>query len=168
MVYDKLARVRGPRVHISLDVDKGDSDEAKELPFVMGVVSDLSGTPMKRNEKGELVPVPLRPLRDREFTEITKENFGKVMKSMNVAEIIEAENTIKGDGSTSKFALTFEDMSSFDPVRVAEQIPELKDLLDLRDKLKQLEAMAGVNGKLEDVLKEIMEKAGQLEKGSDN
>jgi type VI secretion system protein ImpB len=165
MIYDKLARVRGPRVHIGLDVDKGDSDEAKELPFVMGVVSDLSGTPMKRNEKGELVPAPLKPLRDREFVEVTKENFDKVMAGMNVAETIEAENTIKGDGSTSRFTLQFKEMGDFLPDRIAQQIPELKDLLELRDKLKQLEAMSGVNGKLEDLLKEIMEKVGKVEGG---
>ena len=77
MVYDKLARVRGPRVHISLDVDKGDSDEAKELPFVMGVVSDLSGTPMKRNEKGELVGTAVQehpnPILQPVFRTIRKE-----------------------------------------------------------------------------------------------
>ncbi|MFY7873805.1 MAG: type VI secretion system contractile sheath small subunit, partial [Pirellula sp.] len=95
-VHDKLSRVRKARVHITYDVDTGDATEKKELPFLMGVVGDFSGQPMKRNENGEYEPVKLKGLRERKFTEIDRDNLNDVLKQMTPGVSMEVENTLKG------------------------------------------------------------------------
>ena len=85
-VHKKLERVRKPRVHITYEVEIGDAQEVKELPFVVGVMGDFSGDPTQ----------PLRPLRDRKFTQIDRDNFNEVMASMNPGLNFRVENTLKG------------------------------------------------------------------------
>ena len=88
-VHKKLERVRKPRVHITYEVEIGDAQEVKELPFVVGVLGDFSGDPTE----------PLQPLKDRKFVQIDRDNFNEVMARMTPGLNLRVENTLKGDGT---------------------------------------------------------------------
>src|SRR5215470_16869381 len=85
----KLDRVRPPRVHITYDVEIGDAIEMKELPFVVGVLADLSGKPEE----------PLARLRDRKFVDIDRDNFADVMKGMKPRLAFKVDNKLTNDES---------------------------------------------------------------------
>lgn len=172
-VHSKINRVRKPRVHITYEVETGDATEKKELPFLMGVVGDFSGKPMRRTANGEYQPVELKELRDRKFVNIDRDNIDDVMKQMSPGVSMEVENTIAGDGSTMKVNMAFESMKDFDPDRVARQVPALAKLLEIRDKLSELKTRADVSPKLEATLDEILKDADNVktfagELGSDS
>lgn len=158
-VHDKLSRVRKPRVHITYNVDIGDATEKKELPFLMGVVGDFSGSPMKINDKGEYEAVKLPALKDRKFVNIDRDNINDVMKSMRPGVGLEVENTLKGDGSTMKVNLAFESMKDFDPAQIANQVPALKKLLETRAQLSELLTKADVSSNLDATLEEVLKNA---------
>src|ERR1051325_2279759 len=108
-VHRKLERVRKPRVHITYEVEIGDAQEVKELPFVVGVMGDFSGDPTK----------PLKPLKDRKFTTIDRDNFNEVMANMNPGLNLRVENTLAGDGTEFAASLAFNSIEDFEPARVA-------------------------------------------------
>ncbi len=155
-VHDKLNRVRKPRVHITYNVDTGDATEKKELPFLMGVVGDFSGNPMKRSSTGEYEPAELKTLRDRKFVNIDRDNINEVLKQMTPGVAMEVDNTIKGDGTKMKVNLAFESLKDFDPAKVAMQVPALKKLLDVRSQLSELLTKADVSSKLDATLEEVL------------
>jgi type VI secretion system protein ImpB len=162
---DKLNRVRKPRVHITYEVDTGDATEKRELPFLMGVVGDFSGVPMKRQPNGEVVPVPskeLKELRDRKFIDINRDNINDVLKQMTPGVQLEVENTLKGDGTNLKVNLAFESLKDFDPAQVANQVPALKKLLEIRDQLSELKTKADVSAKLESTLEEVLKNTANV------
>ncbi len=146
-IYGKLNRVRKPRVHISFDVETNGAQQVKELPFVMGVMGDFSGDPTK----------PLKPLRDRGFVQIDRDNFDKVMASMNPGLKLTVENKLAGDGSDMKVDLAFNSIDDFDPAKVAEQVPALKALLETRAKLRDLLVKADRSGELEELLENVLQ-----------
>src|ERR1700687_3614630 len=86
-IQHKLDRVRPPRVHITYDVEIGDAIELKELPFVLGVMADLSGKPDE----------PLPRLRDRKFVQIDRDNFNDVMRGMKPRLTFQADNKLTND-----------------------------------------------------------------------
>src|SRR5213082_1799239 len=88
-VHDKLERVRKPRVHITYEVETEGAQVVKELPFVVGVLGDFSGQPTE----------PLKPLKDRKFIQIDRDNFSDVMARMAPGLNLRVPNTLKGDGS---------------------------------------------------------------------
>ena len=88
---EKLKRVRPPRVHITYEVETEGATVIKELPFVMGVIGDFSGSHPTQ---------PLRPLEERKFVEINRDNFDSVMKRMSPGLEMRVENTIEGNGTT--------------------------------------------------------------------
>ena len=88
-VHDKLNRVRKPRVHISYEVETEGAQIQRELPFVIGVMGDFSGDPTQ----------PLRPLAERKFTQIDRDNFNDVMARMAPGLNLKVENTLADDGS---------------------------------------------------------------------
>ncbi len=143
-IHKKLSRVRPPRVNITYDVHTGDAIEKKELPFVMGVLANLSGKPAE----------PLEPFKDREFVEVTPDNFDEVLASMNPHLQYTVDNKLSDDEEAGKLAveLDFKSLDDFSPDRVAEQIPALKKLLDLRQELADLRGSLQGNDKLEDIL----------------
>src|SRR5688500_16509986 len=96
-VHDKLQRVRQPRVRTAHDVEREGAVVQKELPFVVGVIGDFSGNPTE----------PLKPLKDRKFIQIDRDNFNDVMKRMTPALNIRVENTLKGDNSEFAVQLKF-------------------------------------------------------------
>jgi type VI secretion system protein ImpB len=163
-LQQKLTRVRPPRVHITTDVETGDAIEMKELPFVVGVLGDFSGQPAE--------PLPL--LRDRKFVEINPDNFDAVLEKMKPRLALTVENKLqpdKPDAGKLKLDLTFNSLEDFEPQRVAERIPALKELLDLRTKLGDLKGSFQGNPNFEEQLDEIVKNtekrsqlAGEIEK----
>ena len=155
-VHGKLGRVRKARVHITYEVDTGDATEKKELPFLMGVVGDFSGQPMRLNSNGEYEPVKLKGLRERKFTDIDRDNLNDVLKQMTPGVSMEVDNTLKGDGSSMKVNLAFGSMKDFEPAQVAMQVPALKNLLEVRAQLSELLTKTDVSANLEATLEEVL------------
>lgn len=147
-VQKKLGRVRAPRVHISYDVEVGDAIEMKELPFVMGVLADLTGHP-----KGE------RPrLKDRKFTEITPDNFDDVLARMEPHLQFKVDNKLSDEEDAGKIGvdLDFKSLDDFSPERVAEQVGPVRKLLELRQQLADLRGSLQGNDRLEEILQETL------------
>ena len=152
-VHKKLERVRPPRVHVTYDVEVGDAIETKELPFVMGVLADLSGQPRE----------PLARLKDRRFVEITPDNFDSVLESFKPHVAFAVDNKLNEDPNAGqlKVDLDFKSLDDFEPTQVAKQVRPLKELLDLRTKLSDLRGALQGNDKLDELL---MDAAGNTEK----
>jgi len=151
----KLERVRPPRVNISYDVETGGAIETKQLPFVMGVLADLSGQP------AEALP----RLKERKFVEVTPDNFDTVLKSMRPRVAFAVENKLAPD-SSSKIGvdLTFESLDDFAPERVAQQVKPLRELLELRTKLADLRGSLQGNEKLDEILQSTLNDSAALKK----
>jgi type VI secretion system protein ImpB len=153
----KLDRVRPPRVHVTYDVETGDAIEVKELPFVMGVLGDLTGQPEQ----------PLPKLKERKFVEVTPDNFDSVLEGMKPHLSFSVENKLSEDPDAGqlKVDLRFKSMEDFEPEQVARQVKPLKEMLDLRTKLSDLRGSLQGNDKLEELLLEAVnnsEKMGKL------
>jgi type VI secretion system protein ImpB len=144
----KLDRVRAPRVQITYDVEVGDAIEMKELPFVMGVLGDLTGQPEK----------PLAALKERKFVEINPDNFDTVLKGMEPHLAYSVANKLSdtADGSQLKVDLKFESLDDFSPENVAKQIGPLRELLELRTRLSDLRGSLQGNDKLDEMLLEAV------------
>jgi len=140
-------------VHIEYKVETGNATEKKHLPFLMGVVGDYSGN-KPTNE--------LKPLRDRKFVNIDRDNINDVLKSMTPGLSMEVENTLAGDGSMMKVNLKFESMDDFNPGNVAEQVAPLKKLLDVRNQLKDLRSKMDVSTDLEATLEQVLKKTDNV------
>ena len=142
----KIDRVRPPRVHITYDVEVGDAIEMKELPFVMGVISDLSGKPDE----------PLPRIRDRKFVEIDRDNFNDVMKGMKPRLAFQVDNKLTSDDSKIGVELRFNNIEDFEPEQVARQVEPLRKLMEIRRELTGLLAKTDGNDKLGERLREII------------
>jgi type VI secretion system protein ImpB len=151
-IHDKLKRVRKPRVHITYEVETEGAAVQRELPFVVGVVGDFSGNPTEK----------LKPLKDRKFVQIDRDNFDEVLSRMTPGLNMRVENTLKGDGSEMPVNLKFESMADFEPVNVARQVEPLRKLLETRDKLRDLLSKVDRSDKLESVLEQILTNTEQL------
>lgn len=151
---DKLSQNRKPRVHLTFDVETEGGMVQKELPFVVGVMGDFSGTPTQ----------PLKPLKDRKFTMVDRDNFNEVMAQQNAGLNLRVANTIKEDGSELGVSLKFKSMEDFEPANVARQIEPLRKLLETRDKLRELQTKVDVSDKLENVLEDVLANSEGLEK----
>lgn len=155
-VHAKLERVRPPRVHVTYNVEIGDAIELKEIPFVMGVLADLSGQPAE----------PLPKLQDRRFVEITPDNFDAVLEKMTPRVAFSVENKLSDESEAGNLGidLTFKSLEDFEPENVAKRVKPLKDLLDLRTKLSDLVGTLQGNEKLEKLLNEVINDSGKLDK----
>lgn len=145
-VHKKLERVRKPHVHITYDVETGGAMEKKELPFVMGVLGDFSGNPTQ----------PLKPLSERKFINIDRDNFDQVMARMTPGLNFRVENTILDDGSEMAVQLQFNKMEDFEPAKIVEQIKPLRELLETRNKLRDLLTCVDRSEQLENVLEDVL------------
>jgi len=151
-VHDKLNRVRKPRVHITYDVETGGAAIERELPFIVGVMGDFAGDPSE----------PLKPLAERKFTQIDRDNFNDVMARVAPGLNMKVENTLAGDGSEVAVNLKFRSIDDFEPARVAEQVPALKALMDTRAKLRDLMSKVDNSEKLEELLDEDLQDEAKL------
>jgi type VI secretion system protein ImpB len=122
-----IARNRAPRVQIEYDVELYGAEKSVQLPFVMGVMSDLSGNPAK----------PLPAVADRKFVEISVDNFDDRLKAMEPRVAVQVPNTLTGEGNLN-VDLTFESLADFSPAAVARKIPALNALLQARTQLANL------------------------------
>ncbi|HLH39490.1 MAG TPA: type VI secretion system contractile sheath small subunit [Bryobacteraceae bacterium] len=154
-VHAKLERVRPPRVHVTYNVEIGNAIELKEIPFVMGVLADLSGMPEE----------PLPKIKDRRFVEITPDNFDAVLDSMKPRVAFSVENRLSEDPNAGKIGidLSFKSMEDFEPEQVARRVEPLRELLELRTKLSDLVGTLQGNEKLERLLQDVINDAGKLE-----
>src|SRR5947207_5656105 len=143
-IHDKLDRVRKPRVHITYQVETEGAEVEKELPFVVGVLGDFSGNPTE----------PLKPLKDRKFIQIDRDNFNDVMARMTPGLNLKVENTLKADGSEMGVQLKFRSMEDFEPGQVVQQVEPLRKLLETRDKLRDLLTKADRSPDLEAILEQ--------------
>jgi type VI secretion system protein ImpB len=124
-----LTRVRPPRVKITYDVEIGNAIEKKELPFIVGILADLAGDPAKE-------PVPLK---DRKFVEIDRDNFDTVLKAIGPQIEIKVKDHLNGaEGAELSIPLAFEKIDDFRPESLIQQVGPLKDLLEKRNKLRDL------------------------------
>lgn len=145
-IHDKLKRVRKPRVHITYDLETNGTREEKEIPFVMGVMGDYSGD----NTEGK------KALKDRKFASIDSENFNDLMSKVSPELRLKVENTLENDGSEMALNLAFNSMEDFEPQRLVEQVEPLKQLLDTRNKLRDLLTKADRSEDLEKVLEDVL------------
>jgi type VI secretion system protein ImpB len=122
-----IARNRAPRVQIDYDVELYGASKKVELPFVMGVMADLSGNPAE----------PLAPVADRKFLEIDIDNFDERLKATKPRVAFQVPNTLTGEGNVA-VEMTFESMDDFSPAAVARKVDSLNKLLTARTQLANL------------------------------
>jgi type VI secretion system protein ImpB len=140
-----IARNRAPRVQIEYEVEVYGSEKKIELPFVMGVMADLSGKPAD----------PLAPVADRKFLEIDIDNFDDRLKAAKPRVAFRVPNTLTGEGNLS-VDITFESMEDFSPGAVARKVESLNKLLTARQQLSNL--ITYMDGKVgaEEVVKKLL------------
>lgn len=149
----KLDCIRKPRVQITYDVEKDGAIELKEIPFVMGVLADLSAKPLE----------PLPKLKDRKFVNIDRDNFDSVLAGTKPRLVYRVENKLANDGSQIGVELNFKSMADFEPEQVVNQIEPLRKLLEARKKLNELRNTMAGNEKLEEALHEILKNTEKLQ-----
>lgn len=149
-----LDRVRSPRVQITYDVEVGDAIEMKEIPFVVGVLADLSGKPEE----------PLPKLKERKLVEIDRDNFNKVLEGMKPRLAYRVDNKLSDDESAMAVELKFKSLEDFHPEKVAKQIDPLRKLVEAREKLSGLLNKLDGNDKLDELLQEVISSTDSLEK----
>ena len=139
-----IARNRAPRVQVEYDLELYGAEKKVNLPFVMGVMADLSGKPED----------PLAPVSDRKFLEIDVDNFDERLKSSKPRVAFQVPNTLTGEGNLS-VDLSFESMDDFSPAAVARKVDSLNKLLTAREQLSNL--LAYMDGKSD--AEELIQKA---------
>ena len=122
-----IGRNRAPRVQIEYDVELYGAEKKIQLPFVMGVMADLSGKPAE----------PLAPVADRKVLEIDVDNFDERLKSMKPRVAFQVPNTLTGEDNLS-VDISFDSMDDFSPAAVARKVDGLKQLLEARNQLSNL------------------------------
>jgi type VI secretion system protein ImpB len=142
----KLDRVRRPRVQITYDVETNGAMQKVELPFVVGVLADLSGKPKQ----------PLKALKDRKVVQIDRDNFNDVLAKQTPRVALKVDNKLTDENTKLAVELNFKHMDDFEPARVAEQVPALKELLEMRGRLTQLMSKMEGNDKLEELLANVL------------
>src|SRR5271165_4410794 len=110
-IHEKLKRVRKPRVHITYEVETEGAEILRELPFVVGVLGDFSGDPTQ----------PLRPLSERKFIQIDRDNFDEVMARMTPGLNLKVDNKLADDGTQMSVQLAFDKLDDFEPACIAQQ-----------------------------------------------
>ena len=140
-----IRRNRAPRVHIEYEVQTYGSVEKISLPFVMGILSDLSGK-SEKEKKG---------MQERDFVNVDMDNFGEFQKSIAPRAAFFVDNKLTGEGKLA-VDLTFNSMADFTPGKVAEQVPATKKLLDARRELSNLLAYMDGKDKAEGVIDQLL------------
>jgi type VI secretion system protein ImpB len=150
----KLDRVRAPRVQITYDVEIGGAMEMKEIPFVVGVLSDLSGTPDE----------PLPKVKDRKFVEIDRDNFNSVLAAMKPRLAFKVDNKLTDDDSKLAVELRFKSLDDFHPEQIAQQVEPLRKLVETRRRLSDLLNKLDGNDRLDELLQEAISSTEALRK----
>ncbi len=140
-----IARNRAPRVQIEYDVELYGAQKKVQLPFVMGVLADLSGTPAE----------PLAPVADRKLLEIDVDNFDERLKSMKPRVAFNVPNAMTGEGNLS-VDLTFQSMDDFTPAAIAKKVAGVDKLLEARTQLANLVTYMDGKGGAEELISKII------------
>ncbi len=142
-IQHKLSRVRPPRVQITYDVELGGAIEKKELPYVIGVMADLSGKPAE----------PLPRVSERKFVEIDRDNFDEVLAAAAPRVAFRVPNKLE-EGATDSIGveLTFKSFEDFEPESVVKQVAPLAKLLEARKRLRDLLTKLDGNDQLDELL----------------
>jgi type VI secretion system protein ImpB len=151
-INKKLARVRKPRVHITYEVEIGDAIEQKELPYVVGVLADLSGQPKEA----------LPPVKERKFVEIDRDNFNQAMAGMKPRLTFRVPNRLANDDSQIGVELEFKDLDDFGPEAVAQQVEPIRKLVEARQRLSELALKINGSDKLEGLLQDVVQNTDAL------
>jgi type VI secretion system protein ImpB len=151
-VNQKLARVRKPRVHIKYEVQVGSAIENKELPFVVGVMADLSGMPTEA----------LPRVGERKFVEIDRDNFNDVLKGTRPRLAFRVPNRLANDDSTLGVELNFTSMDDFGPEAVAQQVEPVRKLVEARQRLNELALRVNASDKLDELLQDVVQNTDTL------
>jgi len=141
-----IARNRAPRVQIEYDVELYGAEKKVELPFVMGVMADLSGKP------AEALP----DVSERKFLEVDVDNFDDRMKACKPRVAFQVPNTLTGEGNLS-IEMTFDSMDDFSPAAVARKVDSLNKLLTTREQLSNLLTYMDGKTKAEDLVGRLLQ-----------
>ncbi len=147
-----IARNRAPRVQIEYDVEVYGSQKKVQIPFVMGVMADLSGKPAE----------PLAPVAERKFLEIDVDNFDSRMKAMKPRVAFRVPNTLTGEGELS-LDITFESMDDFLPDAIARKVEPLRKLLEARNQLANLLTYMDGKAKAEELVAGLLQDPALLQ-----
>ena len=147
-----IARNRAPRVQIEYDVETYGSEKKVQLPFVVGVMADLSGKP------AEALP----QVADRKFLEIDVDNFDDRMKAMKPRVAFMVPNTLTGEGNVA-VDITFESMDDFSPAAVARKVDALNKLLEARTQLSNLLTYMDGKGGAEELITKVLSDTALLQ-----
>jgi type VI secretion system protein ImpB len=140
-----IGRNRAPRVQIEYDVELYGAQKKVQVPFVMGVMADLTGDAKE----------PLSPVDERKFLAIDTDNFDDRMKSMQPRVAISVPNTLTGEGNLS-VDMTFDCMDDFTPAAVARKVDALSKLLEARSQLSNLVTYMDGKSGAEDLLAKVL------------
>ena len=147
-----IARNRAPRVQIEYDVELYGAEKKIQLPFVMGVLADLTGKPAS----------PLPPVDERKFLDIDVDNFDSRMKALKPRAAFQVPNTLTGEGNIS-VELTFESMDDFSPAAVAGKVDALNKLLTARQQLSNLITYMDGKGGAEELVGKLLQDPALLQ-----
>jgi type VI secretion system protein ImpB len=147
-----IARNRAPRVQIEYDVELYGAEKKVQIPFVMGVLADLSGNPAE----------PLAPVDERKFLDIDIDTFDSRMKALKPRVAFQVPNTLTGDGNLN-VELTFESMDDFSPAAVAGKVDALKKLLEARQQLSNLITYMDGKGGAEELVGRLLQDPALLQ-----
>ncbi|NMH64097.1 type VI secretion system contractile sheath small subunit [Shewanella salipaludis] len=153
-IHSKLSRVRKPRVHITYDVETEGAAVKKELPFVVGVMGDFAG----QNTEA------LKPLKDRRFVQIDRDNFDDVLRRMNPKLSFKVDNKLADDDSQFNVELEFKSMQDFEPAAIVKQVDPLNKLMETRNKLRDLMTKIDRSEELENILERVLNSNDDLQK----
>jgi type VI secretion system protein ImpB len=141
----KLLRVRPPRVQITYDVETGGAIEKKELPLVVGILSDLAG----KQEQ------PMAPIKSRKFVEIDRDNFNDVMASISPRLAFQVDNQLKDDDTKLNVVLQFRKIDDLRPEAIVQQVEPLRKLFEARQRLNDLIGKLDGNDDLDALLQDV-------------
>ena len=141
-----IARNRAPRVQIEYDVELYGAEKKIQLPFIMGVMADLSGKPED----------PLAPVADRKFLDIDVDNFDSRMKAIKPRVAYQIPNTLTGEGNLS-VDITFENMDDFSPAAIARKVDGLNKMFEARQQLSNLMTWMDGKGGAEELVAKVLQ-----------
>lgn len=147
-----IARNRAPRVQIEYDVELYGAEKKIQLPFIMGVVANLSGKPAD----------PLAPVDNRKFLDIDVDNFDSRMKATKPRVAFQVPNTLTGEGNLS-IDMTFESMDDFSPAAIASKVDGLNKLYEARQHLSNLKTYMDGKSGAEDLIAKVLQDPALLQ-----
>lgn len=153
-IHDTLENLRKPRIHLKYEVETESGVIEKELPFVVGVMGDFAG-----NHPG----VPLKPLNERKFINIDRDNFNAVMQKISPGLALRVDNTLdKNSPSELSVQLNFQSMEDFEPANIVQQVEALRQLKLARDQLRDLLTKVDRSEPLENILEQTLQNSQLL------